>query len=130
MFDFCHQLDFSSNWLLPIDVNKFVLFVDFHSNLLTWWFMESNSNNCICSLTYLFPNNIIFNCCLLSKIRFKFFWFYLDCVWILRYLFLFSNLYFLFFLNLRNWKWLCSHWNRNRRLGYLFDWLWFKFINI
>lgn len=130
MFDFSHQLDFSSNWFLSVDVNKLILFVNFHRYLLSRRFMKSDTNNSISSLTYLFPYYVILNWCLLSKIRFKFLWFDLDCIWILWNLFFLSHFNFLLFLNLRDRKRLGSHWYWDLRLWYFFHWPLFQLINI
>ena len=59
MFHLFHKFDLSLDRFSAIGVEQFILFVYFHSYFLISWFVQSNSYNCIGTLTNLFANDII-----------------------------------------------------------------------
>ncbi len=55
---FFHQLNFAFDWLTPVRVHEFVLFVNLHCYFAVGRFVKTHSDNCIRSLAYLLANYV------------------------------------------------------------------------
>ena len=62
-----HQSDFSPYTLLSLNVFYFSFFINFKRNFFITFLVDTDSDNCICSLTYLFTQNIIIQIIFLRK---------------------------------------------------------------
>ena len=59
MLHFLHNFYLSFDWFSSVRIKKLVLFVNLQSHFPVRWFVKSDTNNSISSLSDLFPNNIV-----------------------------------------------------------------------
>jgi len=100
ILDLLHQFNFSSNWFLSIDVNKFMLFINLHCYFIPCQFMQTYSHHCIRPLTNLLPYDVFFNWSFIRVIGIRIFckyysvclnslliiyFFSLNCIFIFKY---------------------------------------------